>query len=363
MDIEERDILIWLNSRGVSNRAIAKLREYFLDLREIFNTNKRISDYRALNQRAFKKIPKAIDKIEIVSYLNRLKMEDINTITILDEEYPKRLKDIYDSPLVLYKKGDILEEDNLSIGIVGSRKTTAYGKWACEKFTKELVKLGITIISGIALGIDTVAHNTALKEGGRTIGIIGSGIDVVYPKSNKDLYGRIIDNGAILTEFPLNTPPLAYNFPQRNRIIAGLSCGIIVVEAKEKSGSLITAHHGLEQGKDVFSIPGNINSIYSKGTNKLIKDGAIPLLDIDDILNEIYEFKIIKEREIEEKILDIDLSETEMKILEIIKEGPTHCDTIVNKTGINISTVSSVITVLEIKGIIRELTSRTYIIL
>lgn len=362
MDVAERDILIWLNSKGVSNRGIGKLREYFSDLREIFSTNKNIIDYRDLNYGSFKKIPKAIDKIEIEEYLNKLKQDNINIITILDENYPEKLKDIYDKPQVLYQKGSFLEEDNLSIGIVGSRKTTPYGRWACERFTKELTNLGITIISGIALGIDTIAHNTAIKQGGRTIGVIGSGIDTVYPKSNKDLYKRIIDNGAVITEFPLNTAPLAYNFPQRNRIISGLSSGVIVVEAKEKSGSLITAHHSIEQGKDVFAIPGNINSIYSKGTNKLIQDGAIPLLDIDDILNEIYEFKILKEKENEEKLLDIELSDTEKKIIEVIKEGPTHCDTIVNKTGMNISTVTSVITILELKGLIIESTSRTYII-
>lgn len=362
MDILERDIFIWLNSKGVSNKAIQELKDYFLDLREILNTNKRLIDYVGINNKSLKRIPNKIDIKEIEEYFSLLKEENIDTITILDEDYPERLKDIPSKPLVLYKKGNIIEEDNLCMAIVGSRKTTAYGRWACEKFTKELVNLGVTIVSGIALGIDTIAHGTALENGGRTIGVIGSGLDIIYPKSNERLYDRIINNGAILSEFPLNTQPLAYNFPQRNRIISGLSCGIIVVEAKEKSGTLITAHHGLEQGKDIFAIPGNINSIYSKGTNKLIKDGAIPLLDIDDILNEVYELKLIKEKEKEEKLLNIDLSESEMKIIEVIKKGPSHCDTIVNLTGISISQVTSILTILEIKGLITESTSRTFII-
>lgn len=360
MDIRERDILIWLNSKGVSNKAIENLKNHFIDLRKILDLNKNISNYLNINNKSLKKIPNKIDKYEIYNYIDSLKEKNIDTITILDNNYPEKLKEIYNRPVVLYKKGNLIERDNLAIAIVGSRKTTAYGRWACEKFAKELTNLGITIISGIALGIDTIAHKTSIENGGRTLGIIGNGLDVIYPKSNKKLYGEIMNNGAVITEFPLNTLPLSYNFPQRNRIISGLSCGIIIVEAKEKSGSLITAHHGLEQGRDIFSIPGNINSIYSKGTNKLIKDGAIPLLDIDDILNEIYEFKIMKENEKEEDILNTDLSETERAIIKIIKEGPTHCDTIVNRTGIDISTITSMLTILEIKGLIIESTSRTF---
>lgn len=361
MDISERDIIIWLNSKGVSNKSIEQLREYFTDLRAMFSTNKRFIDYQDVNHKIFKKIPRNINQNEIDDYIESLKSQNIEIITILDNDYPKSLRDIYDKPMVLYKKGTLIEEDELSIGIVGSRKTTAYGRWACEKFTKELVALGVTIVSGIAMGIDTVAHGTALEAGGRTIGVIGSGLDIVYPKSNERLYERIITRGAILSEFPLGTPPLAYNFPQRNRIISGLVCGIIVVEAKEKSGSLITAHHGLDQGKDVFAIPGNINSIYSKGTNKLIKDGAIPLLDMDDILNEIYELKMIKEKSKVEKLVNMDLSETERQLIKIINEGPTHCDTLVNITGINISQITSILTILEIKGLIKESASRTFI--
>ncbi len=151
--------------------------------------------------------------------------------------------------------------------------------------------MNVTIVSGLALGIDSVAHKTALETGGRTIAILGNGLDTIYPKRNKSLYEEIPTNGAILTEYPLGTPPLAYNFPQRNRMISGLSLGIIVIEAKEKSGSLITAYHALEQGKEVFALPGNINSIFSRGTNKLIKDGAKILMDVEDIIEEIYELQ------------------------------------------------------------------------
>ncbi|NMB28175.1 MAG: DNA-protecting protein DprA [Tissierellia bacterium] len=285
---------------------------------------------------------------------------NINVITIFDKEYPRNLCHIYDSPKVLYTKGEIIEEDNLSIAVVGSRKATSYGKWATGKFVKELVKLDVTIVSGLALGIDGIAHKIALEENGRTIGVLGNGLDIVYPRRNKDIYEEIPNKGAIITEYFLGVPPLAYNFPQRNRIISGLSLGVIVIEAKERSGSLITAHHALEQGKEVFSLPGNINSIFSKGTNKLIKDGAKLIMDIDDIIEEVYELqkkiKIKKEKDIDYS----ELSSLEIKVLELIKEGPIHCDSIAFITGLDISTIYSVLTILELKGMIKELTGRTF---
>ncbi len=359
--ITERDILIFLNSLSIGNGNIIKIIEYFDDIREIWTIKESI----------FKKIqiikPEIIDKIlnnRNNNYLgdltNRLNSLNIDIITVLDENYPERLKYIYDKPVVLYTKGNYSIEDNLAIAIVGSRKATAYGKWACEKFTKELVNLGVTIVSGLAMGIDSVAHKAAIEAGGRTIGILGNGIDVVYPKNNFSLYNEVAKNGVVFTEFPLGTQPFNYNFPQRNRIISGLSIGVIVIEAKEKSGSLITAHLALDQGKEVFALPGNINSIYSGGTNRLIKDGARPLLDIDDIIEEIYELQINMDKKKRESIDYLSLSDTEVSIIKIIEEGPAHCDTIAMRTGIEISNVMSILTILELKGLIKELSNRIF---
>lgn len=357
----ERDVLIWLNSIGITNNIIDRLYEIFSDLRELlFLDRDKILGIGNIKVEYLEKIIKNRNNNCMKELFNKLENLKIKTITIFDEDYPSSLENIYGKPYVLYGKGEILEEDSLSIGIVGSRKATSYGKWACEKFSKELVKMGVTIVSGLALGIDTVAHKTAIKEGGRTIAVLGNGIDIVYPKNNKELYADIINNGMILTEFPLKTPPLAYNFPQRNRIIAGLSLGIIVIEAKEKSGSLITAHLALDQGKDVFALPGNINSLYSKGTNKLIKDGARPLLDIEDIIEEISQLQVKISQDKKSKIDYTDLSEVEIKIVDTLKEGPLHSDLIAYKTGLDISAVISIITILELKGIIKELTSRTF---
>lgn len=296
----------------------------------------------------------------IKKLFNLINQHNIDIITIYDKEYPKQFHHIYDSPKILYKKGEIIEKDELAIAIVGSRKATSYGKWATEKFVRELVNLEVTIVSGLALGIDSVAHRVALEENGRTIGVIGNGLDTVYPKKNKDLYEEVSNNGAIITEYFLGVPPLAYNFPQRNRLISGLSLGVIVIEAKEKSGTLITAHHALEQGKEVFALPGNINSIFSQGTNRLIKDGAKILMDIEDIIDEIYELKSkIKAKKVE----NIDysgLSSLEMEVFKLIKEGPIHSDSIASSTQLDISTINSVLTILELKGMIKEMTGRVF---
>lgn len=363
MDITERNILIWLNSLGIGNSNIGKIMEYFYDLRDLWGySSKQIYAMTNLRQETKEKIIQSRNHKNIEELFRNIGNQNINIITIYDENYPAGLKYISENPKVLYTKGEMIEDDKLSIAIVGSRKATAYGKWACEKFTKELVDMDVTIISGLASGIDTIAHKTALDYGGRTVGVLGNGIDKIYPKRNLSLYEEMEKSGLIVSEFPLGTPPLAFNFPLRNRIISGMSRGVIVIEAQEKSGSLITAHHALDQGKDVFALPGNINSIFSGGTNKLIKDGAKPLLDIDDIVEEIYE---LKERIQSNKISNIDYSnysETETKIIKTLEEGPIHSDTIVYKTGIDISTVNSILTILELKGTIKEMSSSVFTI-
>lgn len=361
MMISERNILIWLNDIGISNGRIEKLKDYFYDLRELWTIDRNtLMNSKILRDEHLDKIFQFRDNKFLEKILIRIDENHINVVTILDDDYPDRLVNITDRPCVLYYKGSILPEDNIAIGIVGSRKSTAYGKWACERFTKELAQLGVTIISGLAQGIDTYAHKTAIESGARTLGILGNGLNIVYPKNNSQLYREVSEAGAVISEYPLDTEPLSYNFPQRNRIISGLSLGIVVIEAKEKSGSLITAHHALEQGKDVFAVPGNINSIYSGGTNRLIKDGARPLLELEDILEEIYELKTKTKMEKKDELDYSQLSSDELRIMQVIIEGPVHTDIIAIQTGLDISTVVSILTILELKGLIKELTSRTF---
>lgn len=363
MGIKERDILIWLCNLGIGNSNITKLEEYFNNLEEFwYSSNEQIYAIRCLKDEIKEKIVHNRNMQNLQVLLEKIEKQNIKAVTIYDDNYPIGLKYIDDNPKVFFVKGNIIEDDKLAIAIVGSRKATSYGKWACEKFTRELVNLDVTIISGLASGIDAVAHKTALDNNGRTIAVLGNGLDKVYPKRNLSLYKEIEIKGAIVSEFPLGTPPLAFNFPQRNRIISGLSLGTVVIEAQEKSGSLITAHHALDQGKDVFSVPGNINSIFSSGTNKLIKDGAKPLLEIEDIIEEIHELqnKIILNKK--ESIDYSNYSETEIKIINILSEGPLHADAIAYKANIDISTATSILTILELKNVIKELSGRIFTI-
>ena len=361
-EVNNRKVLIWLNSIGVSNVTVNKLLRYFENISDIWKVSTdEILSLKGIRSSVKDKIISKRKESVLENILIKIKKNDINVMTVFDEDYPNRLRYIYNNPTVLYYKGSFSEVDKLSLGIVGSRKATSYGKWASGKFSNELSELGITIISGMAKGIDTEAHKGALKGSGRTIAVLGSGLDNIYPKNNKKLYDRICECGAVVSEFPLGTEPYASNFPQRNRIISGLSLGILVIEATEKSGSLITVEHAIEQGKEVFAIPGNINSIFSRGTNYLIKDGAKIVMDMEDILEEVDEFKNIS-IESDKKFDYSELSSMEMKIIECIRKEPTHCDNIVYMTGLDISTVSSTLTILELKGIVKELPGRVYIL-
>lgn len=215
----------------------------------------------------------------------------IKEISIFEKEYPKCLKNIYNPPMKLYVAGDYNLLSNFKIAIIGCRNCTEYGRKCATKFASELTQKNVIVVSGLARGVDSFAHSACINSGGKTIAVIGSGLDVIYPKENMWLYKKIIDTGgAIISEYPLGTKPLQYNFPARNRIISAISDGVLVVEAKEKSGTLITVDFALEQGKNVFVIPGNIDSKNSRGTNNLIKEGAKPVNNLEDILEEYHNY-------------------------------------------------------------------------
>src|SRR3990167_9491581 len=211
----------------------------------------------------------------------------IRKIIIDDKEYPKNLRNIYNPPKVLYVKGTLLEQDEVAVALVGSRRASMYGLETCEKLAYELAVRGVTVVSGMAKGIDTAAHKGALKAKGRTIAVMGSGHNVIYPPENKKLYEEVAKTGAVVTEYEDDIEPLPGNFPQRNRIISGLSLGVVVVEAAKNSGALITANLAAEQGRTVFAVPGKVSSLTSAGTNELIKDGARLIQSVDDIMEEL----------------------------------------------------------------------------
>ena len=218
--------------------------------------------------------------------LGKLSKISAKIITVWDSSYPSILKKIFDPPLLLYIIGDFTEQDNYSISTVGTRMPTNYGTIQCEKIVAELAQQNITIVSGLARGIDSIAHRTALKNGSRTIAVIGSGLDVIYPPENRDLAGQIIERGAIISDYPVGTAPESSNFPPRNRIISGLSLAVIVIEAGETSGALITAEFAAEQGREVFAVPGPVTSEFSRASSILLKNGAKLVESADDIIEE-----------------------------------------------------------------------------
>ncbi|MBM3249403.1 MAG: DNA-protecting protein DprA [Candidatus Omnitrophica bacterium] len=276
----------------------------------------------------------------------------LKIIALGDEAYPRNLAVIPDPPIVLYVMGSLGPEDNLSIGIVGSRRASFYGLGNAEIFASELAHEGYTVISGMARGIDTCAHRGALKAGGRTVAVIGSGLRRIYPPENGKLAEEISRSGAVISEFPLDTAPLKSNFPRRNRVISGLSLGILVVEAARNSGALITADFALEQGREVFALPGKVDSPTSFGANGLIKQGAKLVSRIEDITEELLPQPVPPEKEA--------IDRRERLILARIVKEPVHLDELAEKTNLEIPEISDILLRLQIKRLVRQLPGKQF---
>jgi DNA processing protein len=314
-----------------------------------------------INEKIANEFAKERIKISPDNIMEEIQKEGVKIALIKDKEYPPLLSEIYEPPLILYYKGEIEDKNPFAIAMVGTRKFSAYGKQAAEKITKDLVLRNCTIISGLALGIDTISHYTALDNGGRTVGVLGTGVDrkSIYPSSNCHLADKIIGSGGmIISEFPLKTLPLKYNFPRRNRIISGLSLGTVVVEAGERSGALITANFALEQNREVFAVPGNIFSAVSKGPNKLIRAGAKPVMDVSDIMESLDSSKTYSHIEIK-KILPESIEEK--TILAHLSHEPKHADELVRLTKLSTSVINSTLTIMEMKGIAKNIGGMMYV--
>jgi DNA processing protein len=289
----------------------------------------------------------------------RIEASGARVLTWQSPDYPERLKEVDDAPPVLYALGSLTPSDAWSVAVVGTRRVTTYGREAAARLSAELAEAGVTIVSGFARGIDTIAHHAALDAGGRTIAVLGSGVDVIYPSENRRLAQRMLDEGtgAILSEYPLGTQPDAVNFPPRNRIISGLSVGVLVVEADLKSGALITVKFALEQGRDIFAIPGPITSRMSEGTNSLIKRGAKCVTSARDILEEL-DLGMVTEHV--EAVRSLPDDPTERMLLEFLHDSSQHIDELTNRSGLPASTVSAVLTMMELKGMVRHLGGMQY---
>ncbi len=286
----------------------------------------------------------------------------IRIVTLVEAEYPSLLREIDDPPLVLYVRGELPIDTSKAIAIIGTRRASRYGNLVAGRFASQLALRGIVIISGLAAGIDSAAHHGALDVGGKTVAVLGSGLDRIYPKRNKALFDRIAAQGTVISEYPLGTKPAKWTFPQRNRIISGLSRGVVVVQAPERSGALITARLALEQGREVFAVPGNITSIVSAGTNRLIKDGAKLVDRIEEILDEFPDLRTIKEpppARAEEETAG--LGERERRVYELIGVEPVHVDDIIARADLSPTEASHVLLLLQLEGLIEEAEGGRYI--
>lgn len=289
---------------------------------------------------------------------NRLQALNVRVLTWDDEDYPRRLKEIEQPPPVLYVRGDMKLEDEWAVAIVGTRRITPYGRQVAEEVSGMLARNGVTIVSGLARGVDAVAHQAALHAGGRTLAVLGSGVDRIYPAENQRLAEQIIAHGAVVSDYPIGTPPDGPNFPPRNRIISGLSLAVIVIEANIDSGAMITATFAAEQGRELFAVPGNIMALQSKGTNRLIRDGARILLEPQEVL-EILDLQQTAAQQDARQVLPSD--PIEAQLFQVLGFEPLHVDDIRSQTGMTIEKVSSTLALMELKGLARQVGGMNYV--
>ncbi len=300
-------------------------------------------------------VPAAIERD-----LRTIAEKAVKVIPITSPDYPACLKNIYDPPILLYVNGTLLESDKHSIAIVGSRRATVYGRSIAERIANDLASRGLTIVSGGARGIDTAAHKGALAAGGRTIAFLGCGIDVSYPAENKKLFEAMTESGAVVSEFPLGANPEPWRFPPRNRLISGLSLGVLVCQSPEASGALITAGYAAEQGKDTYAVPGNVDDERNRGCHRLIQDGAKLVQDATDILHELGLDGDTEEPR--QMGLPIEaLNEQERDVASLLSLEPMHLDEIIEKTGMTPPMASGTLTILEMKNVVRRVPGNAYV--
>jgi len=296
--------------------------------------------------------------VDLDKLWDRILAQGITILTWIDEKYPARLKEIEQPPPVLYVRGELLPEDDFAVAIVGTRRVTPYGRQITDDLATFLGANGVTVVSGLARGVDGLAHDAALKAGGRTIAVLGSGVDRIYPTENRALAEQVILHGALISDYPVGTAPESSNFPPRNRIISGLSLAVIVVEAGESSGALITAEFAAEQGREVFAVPGNILAPQSKGTNRLIQNGALSLLTPQDLMQALNLTHITAQKSAR-KMLPAD--DVEAKLMMTLGSEPLHVDEIRNQTGLPVEKVSAALVMMELKGMVRQVGGMHYV--
>jgi DNA processing protein len=342
---------------GIGRVRLAQLESYFGSLEDAWKASPGELKRAGLDSVALRAITQWRPQVSPEAEMAKLDGFGIKVLTCNDPGYPSRLKQIYDYPPVLYIRGSLLPEDDWCLAVVGTRRASVYGKQVTEEMVTDLAQSKITIVSGLAKGIDTVAHRSALAAGGRSIAVFACGLDIVYPAENSGLAHQIMEHGALLSEYPLGTRPRAENFPRRNRILSGLSLGVLVTEADETSGAIITAHMALEQNREVFAIPGSVLSPASRGTNHLIQEGAKLVREYTDILEELNLTAVARQIEMREILPE---SDTETLLLRQLRAEPTHIDEVCRSSGLPAATVSSTLAMMELKGLVKQVGGMNY---
>lgn len=345
--------------QNVGSVRIRTLLDYFGSLSEAWNAPESAIRESGLQEQAIQAILTHRKTLKLEAEYAKIGQAQARMVTWIDPDYPQNLLKIHDAPPVLYIRGTLLPSDERALAMVGTRKASRYGTDVAYKMANRLAREDVTIISGLAQGIDGAAHQGALDGGGRTIAVLGCGIDKVYPTEHRNLANAIIENGALISEFPLGTPPTGTNFPRRNRIISGLSLGVLVVEAPENSGALITAESALEQGREVFAIPSNIFNANGAGCNKLIQDGAKLIMRPEDILDELNVSYDAHETKVQTEKL-APANETEKRILAYLESDPIHVDDITRDSGLSSAEVNATLTILELKGLAQSVGHMQY---
>lgn len=343
---------------GIGPTRLRALLDYYGDVASAWQSNPGELRAIGLDKRSVENLVKVRSQLDLEAELEKLTKLNITVLTWDSPAYPKLLQSIPDSPPVLYVRGALEPQDEWAMAVVGTRQATAYGKECTQLLVNGLTKNGITIVSGLAYGIDTEAHQTAINAGGRTIAVLGCGVDITYPAENKKLAQAIMEHGAIVSEYPLGTSPDSGNFPRRNRIISGLSLGILFVEGTTQSGARITTDFALEQGREVFAVPGSILRKNGSGPNYLIQNGAKLVTQVNDILEELNLTMV--SQHVEARAL-IPENEVETSLLKQMSTDPIHVDDLGQATGLTASELASILTMMELKGMVRQVGGMNYV--
>ena len=357
--MDEKKFWIGFNLiKGIGAVRMQGLVSYFGDLESAWNADAAELTASGLGAKLAEKVIGARKQIDLDQTWAKIEAQGITILTWMDEAYPARLKEIDQPPPVLYIRGEYLMDDLFAVAIVGTRKVTPYGRQVTEEIASYLASNGITVVSGLARGVDAVAHQAALKAGGRTMAVLGSGVDKIYPPEHRGLAEQMMARGAVISDYAVGTPPDASNFPPRNRIISGLSLAVVVIEAAETSGALITAEFAAAQGREIFAVPGSILAPQSKGTNRLIQKGAQPLLTPADLMQALDLTRMDKQKSAR-KVLPSD--ETEALVLNALGSEPIHVDEIRNQADLPIEKISAALAMMELKGMVRQVGGMNYV--